>query len=163
MSPRGALLSLRVGVIAGSLLLVSVGCAVKPGSQAGGANPILGSGITDEIDALAMLDPEIHAKVDDCVDSAKLKAYGGDPVWQRTWIDVGESDVGLREFCENLASRDPAAFAQIHTEWIAWEALVAAGSGVPAPAPIPETVPTNPPPCSGDSGDSGDGIACEPM
>ena len=180
MSARGRLLNLRVGVLTGSLLLGSIGCAVKPGSHAGGANPILGGGITDELDALAILDPEVHAKVDDCVDSAKLKIYGADPVWQRTWIDVGESDVGLRDFCENMASRDPAAFKQIHTDWAAWEAFVAAGSGEPVstPAPVPETVPTstNPPPvlydpsgchpsytpcvpisadvdCSGDSGD----------
>jgi hypothetical protein len=120
---------LRVGVLVGSLLLVSVGCAVKPGSHAEGANPILGGGISDELDALAIVDPEVHAKVDDCVESAKFAIYGGDPEWQRTWIDVGESDIGLRGFCEKLASRDPATFDRIHTDWVAWEAFVAAESG----------------------------------
>jgi hypothetical protein len=149
VSSRGRLLKLRV-VVTGSLLLVLVGCAVKPGSDAVGANPILGGGISEEIDALAILDPQVHAKVEDCVDSAKLKVYGGDPMWQRTWIDVGESDVGLRNFCESMAARDPATFDKIHTDWVAWEAFVDAESGVPAPipAPVPETVPisTNPPP-----------------
>ncbi len=125
---RQRMLELRVGVVTGALLLVSVGCAVKPGSHAGGANPILGAGISDELDALAIVDPQVYAKVDDCVDSAKLKVVGGDPVWQRTWLDVGESDVGLREFCENMASRDPAAFDKIHTDWVAWEAFVAANA-----------------------------------
>ena len=122
---------LRVGVLVGSLLLLSVGCAVKPGSHAGGANPILGGGISDELDALAIVDPEVHAKVDDCVESAKFAIYGGDPEWQRTWTDVGESDIGLRGFCEKLASRDPATFDQIHTDWVAWEAFVAAENAVP--------------------------------
>ena len=131
------LLNWRVGILTGSLLLGSVGCAVKPGSHAGGANPILGGGISDELDALAIVDPEVHAKVDDCVDSAKFKAYGGDPVWQRTWVDVGESDVGLRDFCESMAARDPATFDKIHTDWVAWEAFVATENVVPAPTPVP--------------------------
>ena len=128
-------MQLRVGVVTGALLLVSVGCAVKPGSHAGGANPILGAGISDELDALAIVDPEVHAKIDDCVDSARLRVYNGDPVWLRTWTDVGESDVGLRDFCANMASRDPARFDEIHTEWVAWEAFVAASNAVPPPDP----------------------------
>ena len=127
---------------------------MKPGSHAGGANPILGGGISDEIDALAIVDPEVHAKVDDCVDSAKFKAYGGDPVWQRTWVDVGESDVGLRDFCESMAARDPATFDKIHTDWVAWEAFVATENAVPAPTPVPAPTtiptPTTPPPVLSD-------------
>ena len=126
VNAHARLLNLRVGVLAGSLLLSSVGCAVKPGSDAAGANPILGGGIADEIDALAIVDPEVHAKVEDCVDSAKFKVYSGDPAWQSTWIDVGESDVGLRDFCESMAARDPATFDKIHTDWVAWEAFVTA-------------------------------------
>ena len=128
---RGSVVStrlrnMRVGVISGLLLLSTVGCAVKPGADTAGANPILGGGITDEIDALAIIDPEVHAKVEDCVDSAKFKVYSGDPAWQSTWLDVGESDAGLRGFCESMAARDPATFDKIHTDWVAWEAFVAA-------------------------------------
>ncbi len=126
---------LRVGVLAGSLLLVSLGCAVKPATQAGGVNPILGSGINNGFDALAMVDPEVRDKVEDCVDSAKFKIFSSDPMWQQTWIDVGESDDGLRSFCENLAAKDPATFDEIHTDWVAWETFVAAQNGAPAPAP----------------------------
>jgi hypothetical protein len=143
-------LNLCVGALTGALLLASIGCAVKPGSQAGGVNPILGDGISNGFDAVAMVDPEARAKVDDCVDSATLNIYAGDPEWRRTWVDVGESDSGLRGFCEDLASWDPARFDRIHTDWVAWEAAVAAENGVPAPtpAPPPETVPTStePPP-----------------
>jgi hypothetical protein len=127
--------SARLGILTGSLLLVSVGCAVKPGSHAEGANPIFGAGISDELDALAIVDPAVHAKVDDCVDSAKFKVYSGDPVWQQTWIDVGESDVGLRDFCEKMAARDPATFDKIHTDWVAWEAFVAAENATPETVP----------------------------
>jgi hypothetical protein len=121
----------RVGVLIVSLLLVSIGCAVKPGSQARGADSILGGGISDGFDALAIVDPEVHSKVEDCIDNANLKIYTGDPYWQQTWTDVGESDVGLRGFCENLAARDPATFDKIHTDWVAWEAFVAAQNAVP--------------------------------
>ena len=129
VSARGG--DLRVCILTGSLLLVSIGCAVKPGSQAGGVNPILGGGISDDFDALAFVDPEVHGKVEDCIDNAKLKVYTGDPYWQRTWIDVGESDVGLRDFCENLATRDPATLDEIHDDWVAWEEFVAAQNDGP--------------------------------
>jgi hypothetical protein len=122
-------LDLAVGVLAGSLLLVSIGCAVKPGAQAGGVNPILGGDISDDFDALAFVDPEVRGKVDDCVDNAKFKIYAGDQYWSDTWTDVGESDLGLRDFCESLATRDPATLAKIHSDWVAWEAFVASRNG----------------------------------
>jgi hypothetical protein len=139
---RGATVSarrpnLRIGVLTGSLLLISFGCAVKPGSQAGGVNPILGDGISDGFDALVMVDPDVNAKVDDCVDSAELKIYAGDADWQRTWVEVGESDSGLRTFCEQLASWDPVRFDRIHTDWVAWETAAAAENGLQAPTPAP--------------------------
>jgi hypothetical protein len=134
---RGRTLNVCVGVLTVSLLLVSIGCAVKPGAQSGGRDSMLGEGISDGFDALAMVDPEAPAKVDDCVESAKLKIYVGDAEWQQTWVDVGESDAGLRTFCEKLASWDPARFDRIHTDWVAWEAAVAAENGVPTPATAP--------------------------
>ena len=125
MSARGRGLDLGVGVLAGSLLLMSIGCTVKPGAQDGGVNPVLGGGISDDFDALAFVDPDVQGKVDDCIDNAKFKVYAGDQYWLDTWIDVGESDVGLRDFCENLATREPATLDEIHADWVAWEAFVA--------------------------------------
>jgi hypothetical protein len=116
---------LRVGVLIGSLLLLSTSCDVKPGSHAGGVDPILGGGISNELDALALVDPDVYAKVDDCVDSAEFKIYTGDAEWQRTWIDVGESRFGLRQHCEKLAAQHPSEFDQIHVDWVAWERFVA--------------------------------------
>ena len=55
----------------------------------------------------------------------EFKAYAGDQYWLDTWTDVGESDAGLRDFCENLATRKPATLDEIHTDWVAWEAFVA--------------------------------------
>ena len=122
VSARGA----RTVALTCALLLVSIGCAVKPGSEAGGVNPIYGGGISNDFDALAMVDPDVRSKVEDCIDNANFKIYTGDAYWQSTWVDAGESEAGLRRFCEKLASRDPAAFDKIHTDWVAWEAFVAA-------------------------------------
>ena len=129
VSSRG--LDPHVCALTCSLLLMSIGCAVKPGSQAGGVNPILGGGISDDFDALAFVDPEVRGRVEDCIDNAKLKIYTGDSYWQSTWIDVGESDVGIRDFCENLATRDPATLDEIHDDWAAWEEFVAAQNDGP--------------------------------
>jgi hypothetical protein len=34
-----------------------------------------------------------------------------------------------------MAARAPATFDQSHTEWVAWEAVVAASNAVPPPDP----------------------------
>ncbi|GEM_PF-3852338 len=107
-------------VLAGALALAGAGCGLDE-ARDNAASPILGAGISDEIDALEMLDPQIREKIGDCIESAQFKSFNGDPEWRQVWIDGGETVFGLRKRCEFLAKNRPDEFAAIHTEWVAWE------------------------------------------
>ena len=115
------------GLLAGALTLAGSGCGFDE-ARDNAASPILGAGISDEIDALAVLDPGIHDKIDDCIDSAKFKSFNGDPEWRQVWIDGGETVFGLRKRCEYLAKNRPDEFAAIHAEWAQWQRSTGAES-----------------------------------
>lgn len=108
--------ALAVAVLAGA------GCEVDPKGENSGPNPIFGGGIEDELDAVAMLDPEVYRKIGSCVESGQFKAFVGDPEWQRTWDEVGRSPAGLRAVCERLAANEPDTLDAIHAEWIVLDA-----------------------------------------
>ena len=124
----------RCGAVTGLLVLVvaTSGCGLDPNARSGAPSAIYGAGISDEIDALEILDPQIHDKIDDCVESASFKAFNGDPEWQQVWVESEQSVEGFRQRCERLAKHEPDRFTAIHTEWAAWESSTGAGSPDPA-------------------------------
>ena len=96
------------------------GCGLEE-ARDGAASPILGDGVSDEIDALEVVDPLIREKLDDCVDYGQLQAFAGDPEWQRVWQDSGQTVAGYRRYCERLANNEPDKFRAIHLEWEAFK------------------------------------------
>jgi hypothetical protein len=107
-------------LLVGVLLLAASGCGLEE-ARDGAASPILGDGVSDEIDALEVVDPLIHEKLDDCVDYGQLQAFAGDPEWQRVWQDSGQTVAGYRRYCERLANNEPDKFRAIHLEWEAFK------------------------------------------
>jgi hypothetical protein len=143
-------IGLRVGArsaaLAASLVIVT-GCGFDPDSRNSAPSAILGGGIDDELDAMALLDPAVYTKIGDCLESAKFQVYVGDPEWQQTWDEVGRTAAGLRGVCEDLAVNDPSALDAIHTEWVAWEIATGASVAETTPPPPPTVLtPTTPPP-----------------
>ena len=115
-----------------AFVIVASGCGVDPNARADAPSAIFGAGISDEIDALEILDPQIRDKIGDCVESAKFKAFNGDPEWQQVWVDSDESVAAFRQLCERLAKREPDRFSAIHTEWVAWELSTGARQSSPS-------------------------------
>lgn len=110
-------------------LTAVAGCELDPTTGEDPPNAILGGGIEDELDAMALLDPMVYVKIGNCVDSAKLKTLSGDPAWHQIWIDGGENAAALRGECERLAINDPRALDAIHAEWVAFEQATGATAG----------------------------------
>ena len=102
-------------------LLVVTGCGVDPPVRSTGPNAILGGGIENALDAMALLDPAVYDKIGDCFESAKFKTFNGDPHWTRVWDEGGRTPAALRGECEDIAVNDPGALDAIHIEWVAWE------------------------------------------
>ena len=130
-------------------VVFAAGCGPQDRPGADAPNAILGAGIDDELDAVAILDPEIHEKIGSCFESAQFKVYVGDPAWQRTFEEVGGTPAGLRGVCEDLAIKDPRALDAIHVEWVNWEIATGARtaeSAAPPPPPSAAPVETPPPP-----------------
>ncbi len=126
------------GVAVGLLLVVASGCGLDE-ARKNAVSPILGDGISDEIDALELVDPLFHEKLDDCVSNVQLKALGGDPEWQQVWQDSGQDVSVYRQRCEHLAKNEPDEFRALHLEWVAFEASTS--TGVSEPGLLPPTAP----------------------
>ncbi|MGI9644441.1 MAG: hypothetical protein ACR2O6_03940 [Ilumatobacteraceae bacterium] len=134
-------------------IVLAAGCGPEDRPGADQPSALLGGGIDDELDAMAILDPAVYEKIGSCFESAQFKVYVGDPEWQRIFEEVGGTPAGLRGICEDLAINDPGALDAIHVEWVNWEnatgASTAASTAPPPPPPPPSAAPvTTPPPPS---------------
>lgn len=61
--------------------------------------------------------------VSSCVAQAEFGAFAGDGYWTEEWNAAGASQEGMRTRCEGY---DDGTLADLHNDWVAFEAFVAA-------------------------------------